>query len=155
MTDYLVYWKIGNVREALRTQNWSHACWGSGRGDFETKFAAGDRIYFNTIDEEGHHYVFSKMVLDRYSGSKEDTDKMVPFSLYQVPFNSYWMGGEPWVVPCLIPFGSLARTLDFKSGRVLPPGYNGQHLQAIRELTQTDSLAIEQLISSFSGRESV
>ena len=149
MADYLAYWKIENVREVQNTPNWSHACWGSGRRDFRTRFSRGDRIFFTTIDEQGDHIIFSEIILDRYSGSKEDTEKQVPFSLSEVPFDSYWMGQEPWRRHFEIPFGDLALTLEFKSRRSLPRGYNGQNLQSIRELTPQDTSAIEELLDEF------
>jgi hypothetical protein len=149
MANYLVYWKIENVREAQNTPNWSHACWGSGRKDFGTRFSNGDRIFFTTIDEQGDHIIFSEMVLDRYSGSKEDTEKRVPFSLSGVPFDSFWMGREPWGRHFEVPFRNLAMTLEFKSGKRLPQGYDGQNLQSIRELTPLDTSSIEKLLDTF------
>ena len=151
MASYHAYWTIDNVRMAENTPNWSHACWGSNRENFPTMFEAGDVIYFSTIDEGGQHSLFSKLVLDRFTGTRDQTEPLIPFSLTNVPFDSYWMGKKPWSTLFDIPFKELALTLDFASGNKLPPDYTGQHLQSIRELTSDDVLAIEELIEAYIG----
>jgi len=114
-------------------------------------FEHGDLIYFSTIDESGRHSLFSKLVLDRFTGTREQTEPLIPFSLTNVPFDAYWMGKKPWNTLFDIPFRELALTLDFASGKKLPPNYNGQNLQKIRELTSEDVLAIEELIEAYIG----
>ena len=151
MASYHAYWTIENVRMAENTPNWSHACWGSNRENFATMFESGDVVYFSTIDEDGYHSLFSKLVLDRFTGGKEETESLIPFSLTNVPFDSYWMGKEPWNRLFDVPFNQLAGTLDFASGKKLPVDYTGQHLQTIRELTQSDVAAIEELIEAYVG----
>ena len=147
MSDYLVYWGIDDVRDVDKTDGWRHACWGSRVRNFDSRFNEGDRIYFTTIDEGGHHYLFSKMVLDFFSGSKSKTEPMLPFSLSETPFESFWMGKKPWGDTFRIPFRSLAMTLEFASGKALPQGFTGQNLQAIRKLTSSDSASIERLMA--------
>ena len=151
MTSYHAYWTIDNVRMAENTPNWSHACWGSNRDNFESMFSTGDVIYFSTIDEKGHHSLFSKLILDRFTGVKSETESLIPFSLTNVPFNSYWLGKKPWGTLFDIRFNDLALILEFASGKKLPGNYTGQHLQTIRELSENDVMAIEDLIEIYVG----
>lgn len=134
---------------AENTPNWSHACWGSNRENFSTMFKQGDVIYFSTIHNAGQHSLFSKLILDRFTGSKKQTEELIPFTLTDVPFDAYWLGKKPWSKLFDIPFRELALTLNFASGIKLPPNYNGQYLQAIRELTSEDEHAIEALIEAY------
>ena len=151
MASYHAYWTIDNVEMAENTPNWCHACWGSNKKNFETLFSSGDVIYFSTIDEVGYHSLFSRLILDRFTGGKKETESLIPFSLTNVPFNSYWLGMKPWGVLFDVPFNELALTLDFASGKKLPENYTGQHLQTIRELSQDDVTAIEKLIEVYVG----
>ncbi len=151
MASYHAYWTIDNVRMAENTPNWSHACWGSNRENFESMFSTGDVIYFSTIDESGHHSLFSKLILDRFTGVKSETESLIPFPLTNVPFNSYWLGKKPWGTLFDVRFNELALTLEFASGKKLPVNYTGQHLQTIRELSDDDVMAIEDLIEVYVG----
>ena len=151
MASYHAYWTIDNVRMAENTPNWSHACWGSNRENFENMFSEGDVIYFSTIDENGYHSLFSRLILGRFTGTKSQTEPLIPFSLTNVPFDSYWLGKKPWNILFDIPFNELALTLEFTSGKKLPDDYTGQHLQTIREISEDDSMSIEDLIDAYVG----
>jgi hypothetical protein len=61
------------------------------------------------------------------------------------------LGKKPWNTLFDVPFNELALTLEFVSGKKLPDNYTGQHLQAIRELSEDDVLAIEDLIEAYVG----
>jgi hypothetical protein len=121
------------------------SCWGSKIPNFSTRWEKGDVMYFTNIDHAGNHWLFGKLVLDQYVGSREEAEQIIGRSLTAADFNQYWIGEKPWLNLQEIPCRDLFMTLDFQSGKKLSEGYNGQALQSKRKLTEQDAVALEDL----------
>ena len=145
MSVWLHYWRPEDVDYFFTLSRFRVDCTGSDQSTFFNKYKKGDIVWFHSILENKQHILLGRIVLETYLPKIEAGEFVGRSFAAKHKFNFYWVAEKPWNKLKDISLGDVPLKLDFMSNKQLPTNYNGQHFQAIRELTEQDHAQIQDL----------
>ena len=65
--------------------------------DFSTRWKKKYIVYLNKNYHARNHWLFGKLILDRFATSTEEAVNIIGRSLASDDFDQYWIGEKPWL----------------------------------------------------------